>query len=154
MNTVTNCNAFVPQFEASEKKGVITAYAIGGILAFLFSEYLIHIPVFDVLLGFPIQLLGLIMTPYLGVRYLVDKKDFVEDTGKAFVSPVANACTSCISFASCPSRVLFLRRNLRIARHANRKRSQTSSPGSSEEAKLAWPASALEGAEQCMFPDG
>lgn len=37
------------------------------------------------LLGFPIQLLGLIMLPYLVVRYYVDGADLAKDAGEAVV---------------------------------------------------------------------
>lgn len=37
------------------------------------------------LLGFPIQLLGLVMLPYLVVRYYVDGADLAKDAGEAVV---------------------------------------------------------------------
>ena len=37
------------------------------------------------LLGFPIQLLGLVMLPYLGVRWFVDGKKASADIGDATV---------------------------------------------------------------------
>ena len=37
------------------------------------------------LLGFPIQLVGLLSLPYLGVRYLADGKDFQDDFKTAAV---------------------------------------------------------------------
>ena len=40
---------------------------------------LIHLPALDILLGFPVQLLGLLALPYLGIRYLVDNKDVGQD---------------------------------------------------------------------------
>ena len=38
------------------------------------------------LLGFPIQVLGLLVLPWLGVRYLVDKKDFGSEVSSTAVS--------------------------------------------------------------------
>lgn len=35
------------------------------------AEWFIHLPLFNALLGFPIQLLGLVLTPYLAIRYFV-----------------------------------------------------------------------------------
>ena len=43
------------------------------------AEWLIHLPLLDFLLGFPVQLLGLFMLPYLGLRYLVDGGDVNKD---------------------------------------------------------------------------
>lgn len=40
------------------------------------------------LLGFPIQVVGVVMTPVLAVRYLVDKKD----AGKDLVELVVSCC--------------------------------------------------------------
>lgn len=42
--------------------------------AIVVAEWLIHVPLFNVLLGFPIQFIGLVMTPYLVLRYYVDKE--------------------------------------------------------------------------------
>jgi ABC-type uncharacterized transport system permease subunit len=73
------------QFEASENKGAVAGYSVGAVIALIFIEYFIHLPVFNILLGFPLQLLGIAMAPYLGVRYLMDGKDVKEDIGDAFV---------------------------------------------------------------------
>lgn len=73
------------QYEASENKGAVAGYSIGALVAFIFIEYFIHLPVFNVLLGFPLQLLGVLMAPYLGVRYLMDGKDIKDDVGTAIV---------------------------------------------------------------------
>ena len=42
------------------------------------------------MLGFPIQLLGLIMLPYLVVRYYVDGADLAKDAGEAVVRVVVS----------------------------------------------------------------
>lgn len=47
---------------------------------------LIHLPLLNFLLGFPIQLLGLALLPYFGVKYLVEKDSIKSDAGDAFVS--------------------------------------------------------------------
>lgn len=49
------------------------------------AEWLIHLPLFNALLGFPIQLLGLVMTPYLAIRYYVDKDGDMFDDAEALV---------------------------------------------------------------------
>ena len=49
------------------------------------NNRLIHLPLFDFLLGFPLQLLGLLAAPYLAVRYLVDGESASDDVGKAVV---------------------------------------------------------------------
>lgn len=36
---------------------------MGAVAAVFLAEYIIHLPLFNVLLGFPIQLLGLAMVP-------------------------------------------------------------------------------------------
>jgi hypothetical protein len=48
---------------------------------------LIHLPALNVLLGFPIQLLGLLALPYLGVRYLIDGGDVSKDA-EAYASTI------------------------------------------------------------------
>mmetsp|Transcript_9959 Transcript_9959/g.16733 ORF Transcript_9959/g.16733 Transcript_9959/m.16733 type:complete len:161 (-) Transcript_9959:231-713(-) len=75
---------FAEKFEASENKGAVAGYSVGAVIALIFIEYFIHLPVFNILLGFPLQLLGIAMAPYLGVRYLMDGKDVKEDIGDAF----------------------------------------------------------------------
>lgn len=50
-----------------------------------FLTRLIHLPLFNFLLGFPIQLLGLVLLPYLGVKYYVDNESLTDDASKAFV---------------------------------------------------------------------
>eukprot|EP00873_Tetraselmis_striata_P034303 jgi/Tetstr1/454567/TSEL_041462.t1 len=77
---------FAEKYEASENKGAVAGYSIGALVAFIFIEYFIHLPVFNVLLGFPLQLLGVLMAPYLGVRYLMDGKDIKDDVGTAITS--------------------------------------------------------------------
>lgn len=37
--------------------------SVAAVAAVFFAEYIIHLPLFNVLLGFPIQLLGLAMVP-------------------------------------------------------------------------------------------
>ncbi|KAK9798601.1 hypothetical protein WJX73_006868 [Symbiochloris irregularis] len=67
------------KFEKSDKKGAIIGYTAAGVLAFFFSEWLIHLPLLNLLLGFPIQLVGLLVLPYLVVKYGVENDDYVRD---------------------------------------------------------------------------
>lgn len=111
------------QFEKADNKPALLGWGFAGLSVFLFSEWLIHLPLFNFvrvywcaaadlnrstlctistkhtvfatrrthatrrtqLLGFPIQMLGLFMLPYLGVRYGVEGKDFVKDASEAVV---------------------------------------------------------------------
>lgn len=75
------------KFEKSDNKPAIVAWSAAATLAFFFSEWFIHLPLLDILIGFPVQLVGLVMLPYLGVRYFKDGKSVTEDLG-AITSPV------------------------------------------------------------------
>jgi len=67
------------KFDKIEDKPTAIGIGVGALLAFFFVEWLIHLPILDILLGFPAQLLGVLMGPYLLVRYLVDKEDLSQD---------------------------------------------------------------------------
>lgn len=67
------------KFDKLENKPVAVGYGVGALVAFFFVEWLIHLPILDILLGFPAQLLGVLLGPYLLVRYLVDKEDVSKD---------------------------------------------------------------------------
>lgn len=67
------------KFEKAENKPVVIGYGVGALVAFFIVEWLIHLPVLDILLGFPAQLLGVLAGPYLLIRYLVDKEDITKD---------------------------------------------------------------------------
>lgn len=56
------------------------------------NRRLIHLPLLNFLLGFPIQLLGLALLPYFGVKYFVEKDSIKGDAGDAFVSRLALLC--------------------------------------------------------------
>lgn len=70
---------YADKFEKSENKTAIVGYTAAAAGALIFAEWLIHKPILDFLLGFPIQLLGLAVLPVLGVRYFVDNKDVGKD---------------------------------------------------------------------------
>lgn len=62
-----------------EKKIPVVGYGIAAAAAIITAEWFIHLPLFDFLLGFPIQLLGLLSLPYLGIRYFIDREDATRD---------------------------------------------------------------------------
>ena len=53
------------------ERGVGPNQAYAPYAAVFTAEWFIHLPLFNVLLGFPLQLLGLVLTPYLAIRYWV-----------------------------------------------------------------------------------
>jgi len=71
------------QFESSENKPVVVGYGVGALIAFFFTERLINGPVFNIFLGWPLQTLGLLVAPYLAVRYLKDGEDWYADASDA-----------------------------------------------------------------------
>lgn len=79
-------NKMAEKFEKTENKPVVIGYVAAAAFAFITAEWLIHLPVLDFLLGFPVQLVGLLALPYLGVRWFVDGqsagKDIEEAVGK------------------------------------------------------------------------
>lgn len=75
--------AWADKWEAAENKPIVVAYLSGAVIALFVGEWLIHLPALNILLGFPIQLLGLVMLPYLGVRWFVDGKKASADIGDA-----------------------------------------------------------------------
>lgn len=75
------------QFEKAENKPAIIGYSAAAAFVFFTAEWLIHLPALDVLLGFPVQLVGLLLLPFLGLRYLVDGADVTKDV-EAYVSSI------------------------------------------------------------------
>ncbi|KAG1667961.1 hypothetical protein FOA52_008333 [Chlamydomonas sp. UWO 241] len=67
------------KFEKVENKPIVVAYIVGVVSALIVTEWLIHLPGLNVLLGFPLQLVGVLMTPVLVTRYVLDKKDVTGD---------------------------------------------------------------------------
>lgn len=72
--------------EKFEKLDTNTKIAVVGwgaafISAFIFAEWCMHLPALDFLIGFPVQLIGLLVTPSLLYRYLKEGKDFSKDFG-------------------------------------------------------------------------
>lgn len=67
------------KFEKAENKPVVIGWVSAAVAAFFVAEWLIHLPALDVVLGFPVQLVGLLTLPYLGVRWFVDGGDASKD---------------------------------------------------------------------------
>lgn len=100
------------QYENAENKPAVAAYAGGAVSAIIFAEWLIHKPGLNIvsfaatpaalimrqqfclsqilclflqLLGFPIQLFGLLLLPGAILKYLVEKESPADDVRGALV---------------------------------------------------------------------
>ncbi|KAL3154480.1 hypothetical protein ABBQ32_013944 [Trebouxia sp. C0010 RCD-2024] len=67
------------KYENANNKPAVAAWAGASVFAIFFAEWLIHRPGLNILLGFPIQLFGLLLLPGAIVKYLVEKDDPSED---------------------------------------------------------------------------
>jgi len=68
------------KFERAENKPAVVGYLSAAVAAVFLVEYIIHLPVLDILLGWPIQLLGVFSMPVLAFRYYLQKNnDITED---------------------------------------------------------------------------
>ena len=56
------------KFENSSNKGAIVGYSAAAFGAITVAEWFMHLPLFNVLLGFPIQFLGLLTATNLGMK--------------------------------------------------------------------------------------
>lgn len=78
------------KFEKADNKGPLIGWTVASFFAITTVEWLIHLPLFDFLIGFPLQFLGIISAINLGLKYYVDKrgdpasdiKDIVESVAK------------------------------------------------------------------------
>lgn len=71
------------KWEEADNKGIVVGYSAAAVLTFAFTEWFIHLPVLDVILGFPIQLVGVLVSPYLIARWFLEKKDWFDDVSAA-----------------------------------------------------------------------
>lgn len=68
------------KFEKADNKVPIVAWSAAAFFAITVVESVIHWPLFDILLGFPIQFLGLITAANYGFKYYKGEKiDLVDD---------------------------------------------------------------------------
>jgi hypothetical protein len=75
------------KFEKADNKAAIVGWTSAAFGTVVIVEWLIHLPVFDVLLGFPVQLLGLVAAVKLAKKYYLDGRggavsDFQELVGE------------------------------------------------------------------------
>lgn len=70
------------KWEKAENKPVLVGYGVGGLVALSITETVVHAPVLNVLLGFPLELLGILSAGSLALRYLKEGEDPLEDLGK------------------------------------------------------------------------
>lgn len=73
------------QFEKSDNKAAIVGYTAAAAGLFFFTEWLIHLPGLNLILGFPIQLVGVLALPLLYVRYGIEGGNILDDVGDATV---------------------------------------------------------------------
>lgn len=77
------------KFEKADNKPAIIAFTAAAFFAITTAEWLIHLPLFDFLLGFPIQFLGLLTAANYGLKvYKGDKIDVVGEL-ESFVNSVS-----------------------------------------------------------------
>ncbi|DBB07765.1 hypothetical protein WJX82_010306 [Trebouxia sp. C0006] len=67
------------KYENAQNKPAVAAWAGGAVFAIFFAEWLIHKPGLNILLGFPIQLFGLLLLPGAILKYLVEKESPADD---------------------------------------------------------------------------
>ncbi|GMH45152.1 hypothetical protein BSKO_13109 [Bryopsis sp. KO-2023] len=67
------------EFDKLDNKPVVIGYGVAALFSLFFVEWLIHLPGLDFLIGFPVQLLGVVIAPYLAIRYGLDKEDWYGD---------------------------------------------------------------------------
>lgn len=65
------CDAHVPEHDSCRWHAsgpLLPTHRLNCAPSLSWSQYLMHLPLLNALLGFPVQLLGLLMLPYLGIR--------------------------------------------------------------------------------------
>lgn len=67
------------KWEKSDKKVPVIGYSVATLVAIILIEKIVHFPVLNVLLGIPLELVGVFSTVFLGVRYVKEKKDPLTD---------------------------------------------------------------------------
>lgn len=71
------------KYENAQNKPAVIAYTGGSVTLLIFAEWLINKPGLNILLGFPVQLIGLLFLPGLVNKYLVEKKSAGDDAKSA-----------------------------------------------------------------------
>merc|ERR1711865_570215 len=70
---------FSDKFEASENQPVVIGYGVGFLVALYIVESLIHLPLLNILVGFPLEVLGLCSAGVLGYKYFAEDGKPEED---------------------------------------------------------------------------
>ncbi|CAL5225357.1 g8160 [Coccomyxa viridis] len=71
------------KFEKTEKKPAVIGWTAAAVGAFFLTEWLIHLPLLNVLLGFPLQLVGVLSLPWAYLKYVDEGDSIVDDLGSA-----------------------------------------------------------------------
>ena len=66
----------------SDKRVPVVGYSVGAVAAFVFIEKILHTPGLDILLGGPVQIVGILALPTIVTRYVLDGKDWMQDAGE------------------------------------------------------------------------
>ena len=67
------------QWDKAEPKPIIAAYGVGLLVGLYFVESFIHLPVLNLVIGFPLELLGVVSAGALALRYLKQGGDIEAD---------------------------------------------------------------------------
>ncbi|CAG9465455.1 unnamed protein product [Pedinophyceae sp. YPF-701] len=70
------------KFEKTDKKAAVIGYSVAGTIAFVLAEKIIHAPLLSLLLGEPLEIIGLFTAIYLALRYVKDEVDPMDDAEK------------------------------------------------------------------------
>ncbi|CAK0735769.1 hypothetical protein CVIRNUC_000636 [Coccomyxa viridis] len=71
------------KFEKTDKKPAVIGWTAAAVGSFFLAEWLIHLPLLDFLLGFPLQLVGILALPWAYVKYVDESNSIVDDLGSA-----------------------------------------------------------------------
>jgi hypothetical protein len=69
-------------WDTVENKPVVVGYSVGLLVGLYFVESLIHLPVLNLVIGFPLELLGVMSAGALALRYTVEGVDPTTDLAK------------------------------------------------------------------------
>ncbi len=84
--TASRLASRAPQWEAADNKPVLAGYGVGLLVGLYFVESLIHLPVLNLVIGFPLELLGVMSAGALALRYLKQGGDAEADVSAVAAS--------------------------------------------------------------------
>jgi hypothetical protein len=70
-------------------QAAVVGWGVGAVIAFIIAERVLHAPGLDILLGVPVQALGIVALPALIVRYALDKGHDWQEDATAVLKDVA-----------------------------------------------------------------